>query len=68
MNRYFDKGDSPRPEAYKEDYALHKIKRARKKKFTKTCVLQQNPDGISAAAGLKTEKTFQPFIPQISFL
>jgi alpha,alpha-trehalase len=22
MNRYYDKGDSPRPEAYKEDYAL----------------------------------------------
>jgi alpha,alpha-trehalase len=22
MNRYFDKGESPRPEAYKEDYAL----------------------------------------------
>lgn len=22
VNRYFDKGDSPRPEAYKEDYAL----------------------------------------------
>lgn len=31
MNRYYDKGDSPRPEAYKEDYALGQKQKANEK-------------------------------------
>jgi alpha,alpha-trehalase len=33
MNRYYDKGDSPRPEAYKEDYALGQKDKANEKKI-----------------------------------
>ncbi len=35
MNRYYDKGDSPRPEAYKEDYALGQQNKANEKKLYK---------------------------------
>jgi alpha,alpha-trehalase len=35
MNRYFDKGDSPRPEAYKEDYALGQQQKSNEKKIYK---------------------------------
>lgn len=33
MNRYYDKGDSPRPEAYKEDYALGQTQKANERKL-----------------------------------
>jgi alpha,alpha-trehalase len=33
MNRYYDKGESPRPEAYKEDYALGQQQKNREKKL-----------------------------------
>jgi alpha,alpha-trehalase len=32
MNRYFDKGEAPRPEAYKEDYALGQKQKTKEKK------------------------------------
>jgi alpha,alpha-trehalase len=35
MNRYYDKGDSPRPEAYKEDYKLGQEQKANEKKLYK---------------------------------
>jgi alpha,alpha-trehalase len=33
MNRYFDKGESPRPESYREDYALAKKQRGNEKQL-----------------------------------
>jgi alpha,alpha-trehalase len=33
MNRYYDKGDTPRPEAYKEDYALGQQQKGNEKKL-----------------------------------
>jgi alpha,alpha-trehalase len=33
MNRYYDKGESPRPEAYKEDYALGQKDKANEKRL-----------------------------------
>jgi alpha,alpha-trehalase len=33
MNRYYDKGESPRPEAYKEDYALAQKQKGNEKKL-----------------------------------
>lgn len=33
MNRYYDKGESPRPEAYKEDYALGQKNKGREKQL-----------------------------------
>jgi alpha,alpha-trehalase len=35
LNRYYDKGDSPRPEAYKEDYALGQQQKAKEKQLYK---------------------------------
>jgi alpha,alpha-trehalase len=35
MNRYYDKGDTPRPEAYKEDYALGQKQKENEKKLYK---------------------------------
>lgn len=35
VNRYYDKGDSPRPEAYKEDYALGQKDKSKEKKLYK---------------------------------
>jgi alpha,alpha-trehalase len=33
LNRYYDKGDSPRPEAYKEDYALGQKQKTKEKQL-----------------------------------
>jgi alpha,alpha-trehalase len=35
LNRYYDKGDSPRPEAYKEDYALGQKQKVKEKQLYK---------------------------------
>ncbi|WP_267459622.1 trehalase family glycosidase, partial [Psychrobacter sp. TAE2020] len=48
MNRYYDRGETPRPEAYKEDYHLAKRVGGDDKNYIEISELPLNPVGISA--------------------
>ncbi len=53
LNRYWDENATPRPEAFKKILNCRMSPNKSRKNCSVICVLRQNRDGISAAAGSK---------------